>query len=77
MGIKLFIALAAAFLIYHLVQLIKRGANKTSGQEPKAAVDTVQCRHCGVYLPRSEAVGSDDELYCSSQHLEAHKEKRP
>ncbi len=32
------------------------------------AVDTVRCEHCGVYLPRSEAIGRGDTWFCSPEH---------
>ncbi len=28
----------------------------------------VTCGHCGVYLPRSEAIGEGDRLYCCAEH---------
>jgi uncharacterized protein len=32
----------------------------------------VRCSHCGLHLPRSEALpGSDGQLYCSAAHRDA------
>jgi uncharacterized protein len=28
----------------------------------------VQCRHCGVHLPRNEAIGEEGASYCSEAH---------
>ncbi|HSV71810.1 MAG TPA: PP0621 family protein [Methylibium sp.] len=28
----------------------------------------VRCRHCGLHLPRDEAVAGDDGPYCSDAH---------
>ena len=33
----------------------------------------VQCAHCGVHLPASEAVRSGDAAYCSATHRDAHR----
>jgi uncharacterized protein len=30
----------------------------------------VRCRICGVHLPKSEAVTSRGEIYCSKEHLQ-------
>jgi uncharacterized protein len=30
----------------------------------------VRCAHCGIHLPRSEAVVSRGRTYCSTAHLE-------
>jgi uncharacterized protein len=30
----------------------------------------VRCAHCGVYLPREEALTRADQWYCSQAHLE-------
>ncbi len=31
--------------------------------------DMAECAHCGVHLPRSEAVQSGGRSYCSAEHL--------
>ncbi|MES9899018.1 MAG: PP0621 family protein [Sedimenticola sp.] len=75
---KLLFILVAALLIYYIIQLIsKSAANQTSRKKSDtASVETVQCRHCGVYLPRAEAVSSNDNFYCGPKHLEADKQTR-
>lgn len=30
----------------------------------------VQCAHCGVFIPRSEALLSNDETWCSQAHAQ-------
>ncbi|MES9857966.1 MAG: PP0621 family protein [Sedimenticola sp.] len=78
MGLKLLFTLAVIFLIYHLIQLISRHtAHKAPRKKPDTvSVEAVQCSHCGVYLPRAEAVSNDDHLYCCHKHLEADKQTR-
>lgn len=41
--------------------------------EPPAQLEAmVRCSHCGLHLPRSDAVaGPDGELYCSPAHRAA------
>lgn len=36
--------------------------------QPKSAEDMVRCAHCGVHLPRSEAIGSETTWFCSEAH---------
>ena len=42
------------------------------GQTIEAPQDMVRCAHCGLHLPRSEAVPGGEEtalqLYCSAEH---------
>jgi len=59
------IALYVAFRIWRIGQRRgdDRGAPRATGGE-----DMVRCRHCGLNLPRSEAVGEAGDWYCSAEH---------
>ena len=35
---------------------------------PAEAVNMVQCAHCGVHLPASEAIKANNAVYCSQAH---------
>lgn len=35
---------------------------------PKGAEQMVRCAHCGIYLPRSEALMSNEHTWCSLDH---------
>ena len=35
---------------------------------PPMAEDMVKCAHCGVNLPRSEAIFSKGEFFCTPEH---------
>ncbi|HWA13102.1 MAG TPA: PP0621 family protein [Burkholderiales bacterium] len=41
-----------------------RGADSGHGE------DMVRCRVCGVHLPKSEAITSRGEMFCSREHLQ-------
>lgn len=41
----------------------RREARKDTGPQPMIA-----CTHCGIHLPRNEAVGGVQGLYCSEAH---------
>ncbi|MGD2140239.1 MAG: PP0621 family protein [Burkholderiales bacterium] len=66
-----FLLLVAVFIIAYMV--IKGGAKRRdvpphttgSGKEE----DMVRCKVCGVHLPRSESLQSQNEYFCSEEHL--------
>lgn len=35
-----------------------------------APQDMVECAHCGVHLPRDEALTEKNRFYCSAEHRE-------
>lgn len=43
-------------------------ATKSDRSTPAAVQDMVPCAHCGVHLPRTEAVAEGIDLYCSEAH---------
>jgi uncharacterized protein len=71
--VKYFLLLVFALAVYWF---IKRNRTRDAGgdeperpAEPPAAEPMVRCAHCGVHLPRNEAVADGERLYCSEQHL--------
>ncbi len=44
-------------------QGIDRTSKASDGPE-----SMVRCAHCGIYMPRSEAVLSDGKTWCSPEH---------
>lgn len=51
----------------------KRGAEPGP---PPAARPVVSCTHCGVHLPRDEAISGAQGPYCSEAHRLAHGDRR-
>jgi ABC-type nickel/cobalt efflux system permease component RcnA len=43
---------------------------KTHDSEDHDSEDMVQCAHCAVHLPRSEAFLVNGQLYCSKDHIQ-------
>jgi uncharacterized protein len=66
---KLLVLIALGFVVYLILksyarsQAINPPSNATRGPE-----DMVKCAHCGVNLPRSEAILTKGEFYCSREH---------
>ena len=50
-----------------------REPDKPAGRtpSPQAPHDMVACRHCGLHLPRNEALSGQQGLYCSQAHQSA------
>jgi len=41
---------------------------------PQSAEPMVLCAHCGVYLPRSDALQRDGQTWCCGEHADAHQQ---
>ncbi|CAM4180516.1 MAG: PP0621 family protein [Comamonas sp.] len=39
-----------------------------AGRKLAAPQDMVECAHCGVHLPRAEALTEKSRFYCSAEH---------
>jgi uncharacterized protein len=45
-----------------------RQAGKRGAPPVEHAEAMVQCEHCGIHMPRSEAVLSQGRIWCSTEH---------
>lgn len=64
---KLFFFIIIAGLIYWLIKVRQPKKEKTEALE--SYEDTVNCSHCGVHLPKSEAINNQENKYfCCSEH---------
>ncbi|WP_310448011.1 PP0621 family protein [Thiobacillus sp.] len=67
--IKILLLIAIGFVVWALFRGYLRSLNKPPVASRDSVVeDMVKCAHCGVNLPRSEAIYSSGELYCSPEH---------
>ena len=48
----------------------KSNAKSQSKSATAAPQEMVECAHCGVHLPRTEAHQGRTGLYCSAEHLQ-------
>ena len=67
-----FLLVIAVFIVVYL--FLRSFRKRVEGSPPRApgatlGEDMVRCRICGVHLPKSEAVTSRSEIYCSKEHL--------
>ncbi len=80
---KLLLLVAVFTVVYLVLRNYKRRIDK-SGQPPgeaqpngtskhgtsKHGEDMVRCRVCGIHLPKSEAITSQGEIFCTREHLQ-------
>ena len=72
----LLVLLVVGFGLWSLVTRLRGGgglkrrssADPTKSTQPHGAVATVQCAHCGLHLPSTDAVPEGSRLYCSDAH---------
>lgn len=41
---------------------------RRTGATPQQPESMVRCEHCGIHLPRSEAVQTGGRIWCSQEH---------
>jgi uncharacterized protein len=70
MGRLLFFVALGALVVWWLFGRTRRVAPKEGpAAKPAAgAEEMVACAHCGVHLPRADAVVEDTQLYCGDEH---------
>ncbi len=67
--IKILLLIAIGFVVLGLIRAYQRSLNKPSAPVREQSVeDMVKCAHCGVNLPRSEAIYSGGEFFCTTEH---------
>lgn len=66
--IKLILLAFGIWVVYRILK--SYGSSVRQDQTPRAehGEDMVRCAHCGVHLPRSEAIVSRGEFYCTNEH---------
>jgi uncharacterized protein len=72
--IKILLLAVGVWLIYTLLKNYGRSVEKEEEPASPSQIeeDMVRCVHCGVHLPRSEAIQSQDEFFCCDEHHRLH-----
>ena len=66
---KLLLLIAIGFVVLGLFRAYQRSLGQSSSSSQENAVeDMVKCAHCGVNLPRSEAIYSGGDFFCTPEH---------
>ncbi len=67
---KYVLVVAVVLLLWWLMR-VRPSPPKPPAAPPRDAQAMVRCRHCGLHLPRDEAIAGDDGPYCSEDHRRA------
>ncbi len=64
--------------LWLILRFIKRAlAKRRSGSpSPPPPADMLRCDHCGVFVPRSEAITASGKVYCSGSHAAADRARK-
>ena len=66
---KLLLLIAMGFVVLALFRAYQRSLGRPpSSTQENTAEDMVKCAHCGVNLPRSEAIYSGGNFFCTPEH---------
>lgn len=57
-----------ALIAWLVITLLKR-QQRPSGPPAEKTDDMVACAVCGVHIPKSEAISSQAQFYCSEAHF--------
>jgi len=67
--IKILLLIAMGFVVLALFRAYQRSLTKPPAPPREVTVeDMVKCAQCGVNLPRSEAIYSGGEFFCTPEH---------
>ncbi len=66
---KILLLIAIAYVAWGLIRAYQRSLKNPSSPAGKQTVeDMVKCAHCGVNMPRSEAIYSGGDFFCTAEH---------
>lgn len=71
---KYLLLIVIGFAVWAVMRAYQRSLNKPPEATREQTVeDMVKCAHCGVNLPRSEAIFSGGEFFCTPEHQQLGK----
>jgi len=72
--VKYLLLIVIGFAVWAVMRAYQRSLNKPpETTHEKTVEDMVKCAHCGVNLPRSEAIFSGGEFFCTPEHKQLGK----
>jgi uncharacterized protein len=72
---RLFLLALIVWLIWRFVQGLLSPPKTRSVKSGSGSRDMVACAHCGLHVPRDEAVYLHSTPYCCQAHLDADRMK--
>lgn len=65
------IGLIIWFLYRAFQRMLEKPRSTETPKRPLTSQDMVKCAHCGIHIPRDEALERDGKSYCSPEHRDA------
>ena len=67
--VKLLILAIIVWLLYLILKRYTRSLRKGSPSSQNADASLmVQCRHCGLHVPKADSIVTGDDYYCCEEH---------
>ncbi|MBA1332444.1 hypothetical protein QQ73_15535 [Candidatus Endoriftia persephone str. Guaymas] len=74
MGLRYLLIGAAIWVALLIIRhLWSRHQTQPHSSRQVKSLEGVQCAHCGLHLPREEALQADDHFFCSQEHHDAYR----
>jgi len=71
---KILLLIVIGFVVWVVIRAYQRSLNRpTTPAHSQTVEDMVKCAQCGVNLPRSEAIFSGGEFFCTPEHKQLGK----
>ncbi len=73
LGLRLLLLLAALWILFLVIrQAVNRRLSARKGRL-RPPVDTVSCAHCGIHIPKKEALVRKNQYFCCEDHVRRNK----
>jgi len=74
---KIILLALGLLAVYWILKSYRRRVDRGESKPPAAGgEDMVPCAQCGVHLPRSESITTQDSFYCTAEHQRSHQAGR-
>lgn len=73
---KIILLVLGLLLVWWILKSYRRRVDGGGTRPPAGAgEDMVRCEQCGVHLPRSESIATQDKFFCSAEHQREHQSR--
>jgi uncharacterized protein len=72
---RILVLLAIGLLLYIIIGNLLRKSRKVPSTSTSSE-RMVRCEHCGLHIVEKEALQDNRQYFCSTDHLEAHRQSR-
>ena len=77
MGFRYLLLAAAIWVGYLIVRhLLRQRLTKPKTTSSQKSVNSVQCKYCGLHLPKDEAIRDGEDHFCNTEHRDAARKQK-